>query len=57
MLTTKELQGELRIGRDTAYALMHSKGFPSMKLGGRYYVDEDALRKWIEQHAYKAFVL
>lgn len=43
MLSTKELQTELRIGRDKAYALMHNSAFPSLKIGGRYYVPEAEL--------------
>lgn len=53
MLSVKDLQQKLNIGRDTAYALMHSKNFPSFKLGGRYFVTQQALDKWLEQNAYK----
>lgn len=45
MLTTKDLQVILKIGRDHAYALMRSKAFPSMKIGARYYVTKEALEE------------
>lgn len=45
MYTVKDLQEQLGIGRDTAYALMHAKGFPSIKIGGRYFVSKDSLMK------------
>lgn len=45
MLTTKDLQVILKIGRDRAYALMRSKAFPSMKIGARYYVTKEALEE------------
>lgn len=55
LLSTKELQTELRIGRDKAYALMHNSAFPSLKIGGRYYVPEDELQQWIRKYTYKQF--
>lgn len=57
LLTVKELKELLKVGRDTAYALMHSSGFPSIKIGGRYYVSKEALDKWLEQYAYKSYEL
>lgn len=57
LLTVKELQSLLRIGRDTAYALMHSRAFPSIKIGGRYYVARDALDRWLTQNEYRTFLL
>ena len=57
LLTVKELASTLNMGRDKAYALMHAKGFPSIKIGGRYYVSSSALERWIEQYEYKSFVL
>ena len=55
MLTAKELQNTLKIGRDRAYALMRSKAFPSIKIGARYYVTEEALNEWLRKYAYKTF--
>ena len=55
LLTVQETQSLLRIGRDKAYALMHSKGFPSVKIGGRYFVEEEALREWLNKYRYKEF--
>lgn len=57
LLNVKDLQELLKIGRDTAYALMHAQGFPSIKIGGRYYVAREALDKWLDQYAYKTFTL
>ena len=55
LLTVKDLVQLLKIGRDTAYALMHSSAFPSMKIGGRYYVTQEELQKWLDKQAYKCF--
>ena len=50
MLTVKEIQNELKIGRDRAYSLVRSKGFPAIKIGARFYVTEEALKKWLEKN-------
>lgn len=57
LLTVKNLIEILKIGRDTAYALMRSSAFPSMKIGGRYYVTQEELKKWLDKQAYKCFEL
>lgn len=57
LLTVNELRIKLNIGRDKAYALMHAAAFPSIKIGGRYYVLETELDKWLERYKYKAFSL
>lgn len=57
LLTVTELREKLNIGRDKAYALMHAAAFPSIKIGGRYYVLEAELDKWLERYKYKAFNL
>ena len=57
MLTTKDLQRELRIGRDRAYGLMRSSGFPSIRIGCRYHVTKQALDEWLKKYQYKSFEL
>lgn len=56
-LTVKDLQSMLGIGRDRAYGLMHASGFPSIKIGGRYYVVPEELQKWIQRYTYREFKL
>ena len=46
-LTPKRLAEALSIGRDKAYALMRSKGFPSIQLEDRFIVTQDALDRWL----------
>lgn len=48
LLTVDDLRKKLGVGRDRAYALMHSATFPSMKMGSRYYISEEALGRWIK---------
>lgn len=51
------LQNKLGIGRDTAYALMHSSSFPAIKIGGKYYVEEEAVKEWLQKNRYKEVIL
>ena len=57
LLTVKDLQLLLNISRDLAYALMHAHGFPSMKIGGRYFVSRDALERWLQRYEGKEFAI
>ena len=57
LLTTDQLRERLGISREVAYRLMRCKSFPSMRLGRRFYVDEDKLKVWIEKSAYKDVIL
>lgn len=56
-LDVKDLMSRLGIGRETAYALMHSTAFPSMRIGGRYLVSVEALHRWLQQNEGKEFAL
>jgi len=53
LMTVKELQSYLGIGKDKAYALVKSKSFPALKLGGRYYVIKPDFVIWLEKQTGK----
>jgi len=55
LLTVKETQSLLRTGRDKTYALMHSKGFPSIKIGRCYFVEAEALQEWLRKNRYREY--
>lgn len=57
VMSAKDLARRLHIGRDKAYALIKSKGFPSIKLGGRYIVTSKALNEWLDRYEYKSFTV
>ena len=57
LLDVKKLQETLNIGRDLAYGLMHAPGFPSIKIGGRYFVSRDALERWLQRYEGKEFAI
>ena len=47
MLDVKDLQKTLKIGRNSAYNLMQTEGFPSLQIGRKWLVSEEALREWL----------
>ncbi len=50
MLTAEELAGTLGISKAGAYALLHSKGFPALRIGKRLMVPKDKLSAWIDRN-------
>lgn len=48
LLNVKEVHEILNLPMTAVYNLFHSKGFPSVKIGGRLYVRSNALYKYIE---------
>ena len=48
-LSAEDVAQVLCISRANAYALMHSKGFPTLKIGKRMTVPKDKLIEWMEK--------
>ena len=48
-LTAPEVSEVLGISRAAAYELVHSKGFPHMKVGTRILVPRDKFLAWIDE--------
>ena len=46
-LTAEDLAKLLNISRGGAYSLMHSGGFPTMRIGKKMMVSKDKLMEWI----------
>lgn len=57
IMHVEELQNELGIGRDTAYALMRNHSFPSIKIGRRYIVERKAFEEWLARSRYKTILI
>jgi len=47
-LTSKEVGQILKMCPKTAYALMKSSGFPSIKIGRKLFVSEDEFEKFMK---------
>lgn len=57
MLDIKDIQTVFKCSKNTAYSLMHSDGFPSIKVGRKLLVSNSSLNKWIRQNEGKSFTL
>lgn len=53
----KDVSQMLGIGRDKAYALFKSKGFPSTKIGKTYFIMPEKFEKWLSDCAGKEYLL
>ena len=47
-LSAEDVAQVLGISRANAYELMHSEGFPTLKIGKRITVPKDKLIEWIQ---------
>lgn len=47
--TEEELQDVLQVGKRQAKALMRTSGFPSIRIGRSYRVEEEAFLDWMKQ--------
>lgn len=50
MLNADQVSQALGISRAGAYQLMHTKGFPTLKIGKRMVVAKEKLLVWIEKN-------
>ena len=50
LMTPKELQEYLHIGKNKAYFLINHNEVPTVRIGGKTYVVVDQLQKYIETH-------
>ena len=50
MLNVVQVAAVLGISRAGAYELVHSEGFPALKIGSRIVVPKDKLREWIDSN-------
>ena len=46
-MTISELATALNIGKNSAYALAHSEGFPAVQVGKRLLVPIEPLKEWL----------
>ena len=52
-LNAELLAKVLGVGASSAYELMHEKGFPSVRIGKRFIVPRDDLKRWMEEQVAK----
>ena len=57
LLTPKDIQVIFSLGRNQAYALMHSAGFPTITINNRLYVDPEKLKRWLDTYTGRTYIL
>lgn len=50
-LSVTETAAALGVSRPTVYTLLHKRGFPAFKVGGRTLVSAEGLREWVAAQA------
>jgi len=53
LINIKELCSYLDVSEKTAYILVKSRDFPSVKIGGKYRIIVDELPGWLEKQSKK----
>ena len=49
----EKMNQSIGIGINKVYTMVKEPGFPSVRLGGRYYVLVDKVNDWMEQQNYR----
>ena len=49
--TVQELQQVFQIGRNNAYKMVNTKGFPAIRIGRRIVIPVDKLQEWAKHNA------
>ena len=52
-LNAKQVADLLGISQSSCYELMHEKGFPSVRIGKRFIVPRDDLKRWMDEQVAK----
>ena len=52
-LNAEKLAKVLGVSISSAYELMHEKGFPSVRIGKRFIVPRDDLKRWMDEQVAK----
>ena len=55
ILTVNDIQEIMGLGRDRAYRLMHSDGFPAVLVGRTAFVTVENFMEWMDDYTYKKF--
>lgn len=57
LLTSRDIQDILDMGKNQAYALMHSAGFPTITIGKKMYVTQIKFEKWLETYTGRQYLV
>lgn len=57
LLTSRDIQDIFSMGKNQAYTLMHSAGFPTTTIGNRMFVTQVNLEKWLEVYKGRQYLV
>ena len=57
MLTSRDIQKQLGVSRNTAYKLIRLPGFPKIKIGNSYRIPKDKFEVYIMEHCKSQIIL
>lgn len=57
LYTPKDIERIFSMSHQQANLLMHSSGFPLVRINRRLYVEDSALRKWLKTYEGKQFLI
>ena len=57
LLTVNDIMQIFGVGKNRAYELMHSKGFPTITIGTEMRVNPKALQKWIDDNTGRTILI
>lgn len=56
LYTPKEIQKIFKCGRNQAYEIIHSNGFPKIQIGRKILIPKNKLEKWIDGNIGKTII-
>ena len=56
MYNTRDIQNIFKCGKRQAYELIHTSGFPTIRIGKKLLVEKQALLKWLDKNRGKEII-
>jgi len=57
MYNAKDIQNIFKCGKRQAYELIHTSGFPSLRIGKKILIEKQALIKWLDKNKGKEILI
>lgn len=57
MYSVDEIRSIFGCSREKVYQIIHSVGFPKVKIGRQYYIPEEKFKSWLENRMNSCVVL
>lgn len=57
LYNSKDIQRIFKCSKRQTYEILNTNGFPSMRIGHKFYVEKKALEKWLSQNQGKWVII